>query len=316
MQTSPVDSAARNLLIVHSSGYEDIADWVAVKCRIEAQAPDIEVRIVNNFARNSATARWQIRRPSLVFCASYLAEFRPLGGTVYVGQQLTKLEQSERLARHGLPTPPTLPLTPETALALAQWGRYVVVKPPSAAKGVGVQLVATRDVAARFDELTRNGQRPMLVQPYVDHTVDGCPTSYRVLTLFGHVLCCHLTRWATPRAPLDEIATSPQGTIASNSREFGLLREVSNDAEVIACAERAQSAFPECAVLGVDLVRETAAGKLHILEVNPEGLTWHFSSPVARAEFSAEFIKGLYAQFNALDRAAQLLIEKTRTAAS
>ncbi|MET0708704.1 MAG: ATP-grasp domain-containing protein [Tardiphaga sp.] len=309
-----MDSPAKNLLIVHSSGYEDISDWDEVKRRIEAQAPDIEVRIANNFARNSVTARWQIRRPSLVFCASHLAEFRPLGGTILVGHQLTKLEQCERLARQGLPTPQTLRLTPEAASTLAQWGRYVVVKPPSLAKGVRVQLVATRDVAARLEELTWNG--PMLVQPYVEHSVDGCPTSYRVLTLFGRVLCCHLTRWAAPRASLDEIAASAQGTIATNSRQVGCVRELSNDAEVIAFAEQAQAAFPECAVLGVDVVRETPTGKLHILEVNPEGLTWHFSSPVARAELPAEFVRGLYTQFNALDRTAQLLIEKTRAAAS
>jgi hypothetical protein len=311
---NPIDGPARNLLIVHSSGYEDISDWVEVQRRIEAQAPDIEVRIANNFAKNSVTARWQIKRPSVVFSASHLAEFRPLGGTIYVGHQLTKLEQFERLARHGLPTPQTSVLTPEVARTLAQWGPYVVIKPPAAAKGVRVQLVATRQLAARLDELTCNG--PMLVQPYVEHSVDGYPTSYRVLTLFGHVLCCHLTRWAAPRAALDEIAASAQGTIASNSRQFGNVREVVTDAEVIVCAERAQSAFPECAVLGVDVVRETATGKLHILEVNPEGLTWHFSSPVARQEFSAEFIQGLYTQFNALDRTAQLLIEKTRATAS
>ena len=86
---------------MHSSGYEDISDWDEVKRRIEAQAPDIEVRIANNFAKNSVTARLAGRRPSLVFSASHLAEFRPLGGTLYVGDQSTKLEQFERLARQG-----------------------------------------------------------------------------------------------------------------------------------------------------------------------------------------------------------------------
>ena len=205
-------------------------------------------------------------------------------------------------------------LTPEAASTLAQWGPYVVVKPPSLAKGVRVQLVATRDVAARLEELTRSG--PMLVQPYVEHSVDGCPTSYRVLTLFGRVLCCHLTRWAAPRGSLDEIAASAQGTIATNSRQVGCVRELSNDAEVIAFAEQAQSAFPECARARRRRGAGDPTGKLHILEVNPEGLTWHFSSPAARAELPAEFVRGLYTQFNALDRTAQLLIEKTRAQAS
>ena len=76
----PVGEPARNLLIVHSSGYEDISDWDEVKRRIDAQAPDIEVRIANNFA-NSVTAarsgarRWFLRKPS--------GGVPSLGGTLY-----------------------------------------------------------------------------------------------------------------------------------------------------------------------------------------------------------------------------------------
>jgi hypothetical protein len=50
------------------------------------------------------------------------------------------------------------------------------------------------------------------------------------------------------------------------------------------------------------------------MEVNPEGLSWHFSSVTSRT-FTAEHIRDLYSQFNALDRTAELLIEKTRAEA-
>jgi len=52
-----------------------------------------------------------------------------------------------------------------------------------------------------------------------------------------------------------------------------------------------------------------------VMEVNPAGKVWHFSSPLAMNFFTAEHIADLYAQFGALDRIAQLLVEKTRTEA-
>ena len=97
----------RNLLIVHTPPYQGLSDWLEVKQRIEARAPDIEVRIATNGSPNSVTARWQIQRPSLVFSVCPLFHFKPKGGTVYDGHPMTKLEQIERLASKGLPIPRT-----------------------------------------------------------------------------------------------------------------------------------------------------------------------------------------------------------------
>jgi len=58
---------ARNLLILQSTWEQDPSDWITIQHRIEREAPDIEVRIANNGSANSVTARWQVRRPSLVF---------------------------------------------------------------------------------------------------------------------------------------------------------------------------------------------------------------------------------------------------------
>ena len=57
----------RNLLIVQTAPEQNPSDWIAIQQRIERNAPDIEVRIADNRNRNSVTARWQVRRPSLVF---------------------------------------------------------------------------------------------------------------------------------------------------------------------------------------------------------------------------------------------------------
>jgi hypothetical protein len=307
---------SRNLLIVHSVDRQDISDWAEIKRRIEDQAPDIEVRIASNFARNSATLRWQAKRPSLVFSACMFADFRPNGGTVYAGRGMGKSEQIDRLARQGLPVPPTLKMTRDIAAAVAHWGRYVVVKPEGGGKGRDVQLIEARELSARYDEVTMNGRRDMIVQPYVEHSIDGYPTEYRVLTLFGHALYSACNRWAEPRAAIDVIASDPNGVIASNNRQFGRVRTVSNDAEIIALGEKAHAGFPECAVLGVDVIRESGTGKLYVMEVNPEGFTWHFSSSLSKNTFTAEHVRDLYAQFGALDRVARLLIEKTRAEGS
>jgi hypothetical protein len=48
------------------------------------------------------------------------------------------------------------------------------------------------------------------------------------------------------------------------------------------------------------------------MEANPEGLTWHFSSSLTKRIFTPEHVRDLYAQFSALDRVADLLIERTR----
>jgi hypothetical protein len=44
-------------------------------------------------------------------------------------------------------------------------------------------------------------------------------------------------------------------------------------------------------------------------------MTWHFSSPLSKT-FDPQHVRQLYAQFNALDHVADLLIQKTRAEAS
>ena len=72
----------RNLLIVQTSHLQDPSDWIAIQQRITREAPDIEVKIVENTHRNSVTARWQVRRPSLVFSPVHFLNF-VLAGALY-----------------------------------------------------------------------------------------------------------------------------------------------------------------------------------------------------------------------------------------
>ncbi len=194
-----------------------------------------------------------------------------------------------------------------------EWGDYVIVKPNNANAGEGVKLVRTIDLSARYDELTALANDQILVQPYIDPADDGYPTEYRVLTMFGRALYCVWNRWRNKRLPLAEIAADPLGVIATHTLGGNVL-SICNDAEIIALAERAHGAFPECPVLGVDIIRESQSGRLYVLEVNPHGAVWHLSSPFVR-KVDPQYVRDRYAQFNALDRAADLLIQKTRTEA-
>lgn len=306
----------RNLLIVHAPPRRSIEDWKAIGRKAALQAPDIDVRIADGNAPPPAAARWQASRPSLIFSPGPLLEYRPAGGTVLAGHNIDKLRQAARLEKIGVRVPRTFPLTPAFSPDPAIFGEYAVTKPGTLGRGHGISLVRVRDLARRYDELTYGGRLRLLAQPYIEHAEDGYPTEFRVLTLCGKVLYCAKNRWEEKRRPLAEIADS-DGVIASNNKAMGgRVRNVWLDEEIIELGERASTAFPECGILGVDVIREPSTGDLYVLEVNPRGDVWHFSSGLAAATFTPEHVHDLYAQFNALDRAAALLIEKTRAAAS
>ena len=306
---------SRNLLILQTTYEQDPSDWIAVQKRIQRDAPDIEVRIANNGHANSATARWQVRRPSVVFSPSVLINFVPRGGTVFAGRMISKDEQLLRLSEIGILTPKAEILSRLSQFDPKEWGDYLVVKPSRSHSGHGVKLVRTTDLRLRYTELTAVTNDFFLVQPFIDYSEDGHPTHYRVLSLFGRALDCARVQWRNRRPPFAEIAAYPLGIIASNGKTIGgKIRSICNELEIIALGERAHEAFPECPVLGVDIIRETQTGQLYVLEVNPYGAVWHLSSPLAKT-LDPDHVRELYTQFNALDRVADLLIYKTRTEA-
>jgi hypothetical protein len=313
MQSS---EASRNLVIVHTVRAQALSDWQTVEEKIRERAPDIEVRIVDNNNPDPAIAKWQATRPSLVFSTIRLFMYAPSGGKVYAGREEGKLDQVRRLTAAGMPAPPAYKLLPFMPLKPEVWGDYVIVKPVVGSFGDHVRLVRTEEAGRRYAQLTENGKREMVVQKYVDHTdAERKLKQYRVLTLFGRPLYAIWRRSAEPLPPLEKIAADPLGRIASNyrgvEREYGLAHE---DEDVLALASGVAAACPEFPCLGVDIVREHGTGKLWVFETNSSGYVWHFSSQFSD-DLSDEHRKILYEQFNALDRTADILIEKTRAEA-
>ena len=129
----------RNLVLVHTPGYQDVADFQAIAGKVQELAPDIEVYIASNNISSSVTRRLAGRRPALVFSPGKLLSFRPARGKVYAGSPIPKLEQIARFQTAGLPVPASAEITPDPDLPERTFGPYVVVKP-------GFSRVLTRPI--------------------------------------------------------------------------------------------------------------------------------------------------------------------------
>lgn len=300
-----------NLLIVHTPGEQDIADWQAVAAIVEDKAPDIEVGIADNTMRNLLLKRWQTTRPSLVFSAGILRKFSPAGGKVYAGKRMTKLQEVERFRAAGVATPATAEWEPGGDYPPEVWGERVIVKPFRGLRGSGIQLVATADLGRLWAGITEGGRRGYMIQQFVD--TGTRPEHFRIATAFGVPL--YMTRrLAAPAAEGD--ARSP------HDPRWRLVTNTSNDVtmvqddEILAFASAAAMAIPEVPVLGMDIVREAATGRLFVLESNPFGQTWHLSSDT-HAELRARTGLALdyHGQLGALGRVADELIRRVRAEA-
>jgi len=318
-------SAERNLILVHTKGFQAIDDFICIRNFIAESSPDIEVFIAENESRCSVTRRRAARRPTFVFSPINLMTFRPDRGKIYEGRAMSKIRQVERLASAGLPVPKTALLGPDTKLGVAEWGEYVVLKPSLPAfqsKGQGISLMCTEDVRYTPPEAyppDHPGRySPMIVQSYV-HT-GAAISNIRVLTLFGEPLYA-LQNWSK----IETVDLRPQMVRTENQivahqlivPEQKTLKLIDDD-DVLALARAAYCACPEAALQGCDLLRDSRTGHLYVIEFNPGGNTWHFSSSRMLAarerlnEFGTEFAEKRKAQFDAFRTAAQVLAEHTR----
>jgi hypothetical protein len=305
-----------NLLILHTPDLQASSDWITVRDKIQERAPDVEVRIADSSSRNSVTRRWQVTRPSLVFSASGLYDYRPAGGTIIASSNIPAAEQYSRLTAAGVSVTRTIGLTPGMLLKPEIWGEYVIAKPYGNRAGSDLRLVRTTDVGPRYLALTNNHANRLLIKRYI-HSVDerGYPVEYRVLTMFGSVLYAARIRSLEKRPPLAEFAKDFRGISSSDDARVKRHRTLAYEADVLQLARSAAAVFPEAACLGIDILRDSQTGELFVIEANSGGHIWHFSSKRSES-YDPAFRRSLYAQFNGLDLVADLLIEKTRNEAS
>ena len=89
-------------------------------------------------------------------------------------------------------------------------------------------------------------------------------------------------------------------------------------ADVVALAAAAHRAIPEAPMKGCDIIRDATTGRLYVLELNPGGNTWHFSSSFlaeTRARFGPGYDRQRLSQIDAFGTAAQVLAERTQAEA-
>jgi hypothetical protein len=306
---------SRNLVLVHSAGWQDVADFHAIKLRVEKTAPDIEVFVASNDIRSSLTRKRAAERPTLVFSPIRLLAFRPARGKVYAGRHMSKLIEMRRLADAGIPVPKFEAIRPDTKLLEADYGPYVVVKPSFelASWGQGVELRRTVDVRYRPPEdypQDHPGRRgPMIAQTFIDC---GRPMTCRVLTLFGATIFTYCRQSTRP------LALDPQQPAYAQSDFMPSpphrISYVARDPDMLALAARAYEAMPDAALQACDILRDVK-GDLHLLEINPGGGTWMLSSALAPGYRDALGVADLAADFDAFGVIARVLVEKTRTEA-
>lgn len=309
------DEPSRNLVLVHSEGWQDVADFYAVKAHIEATAPDIEVFIASNDSRSSLTRKKAAARPTLVFSPILLLAFKPVRGKVYCGQPMSKLTEMRRLAAAGMPVPLFEEICPETVLSPDIYGPYVVVKPSFdlASWGQGVELRRTGEVRYRppsdYPADHPGRQAPMIAQKFIDC---GKPMTCRVLTLFGAPLFTYCRESTKPLALDPKQPTYEQADFmpAPPHRVSYMTR----DAAFLSLAAEAFRAMPDVALQACDILRDKT-GNVHLLEINPGGGTWMLSSPNAPNYRAALGIEDLAAEFDAFRTCAGVLIERTRAEA-
>jgi hypothetical protein len=317
---------SRHLILVHTPGDQDVADFQDIGRRVAALAPEIEVFIARNDLPNSVTRRRAGTRPTLIFSPGRLLEFRPVRGKLYVGSPIPKLEQVTRFKAAGVPVPESVEIVPDIALPESKFGSHVVVKPGHSLASGGTDMVLMRREAVRFrprDDYPENhpGRHgPMYAQRFVD--TGPFVNHYRVLSLFGEPLLAFKTSSQVERpsldAPDDVLATVP--IKATRRGGLPIRRELFQDAEILAMAKRVYLALSEIPLQAVDMVKAADTGELFVLEANPGGNTWIFSkrsgSGLSTATLTQALgVERLTDQFDAFATMARLLAERTRAEA-
>jgi hypothetical protein len=301
-----VSRARRLLLLVTNPAVNTRADFEELAHWIVALDPELAVSVVGD--ENGADLAAELPDlPTLIVSPGPLRNLRPRRGTVLQGQHVAKSVEYRALAAAGVAVPRWARLLPGETPALEQFGSYVVTKPDFGARGADVRIERCADVRwtpprTQLAEAFGGPFNPRLVQAFV--YTGPWPRSYRVATLFGRRLWSIQIEASQAREPLANRSEFHGQSVVSSGH--GCRLSLTDDAAVIALAERASAALPLVPLLGIDILRDADSGELFVIELNSLGYTWHFSSP-AGSKFQAEFGFELSAQCDGRKLAARLL---------
>jgi hypothetical protein len=303
----------RNLVLVHEPDVQDFADLEAIAREVRQLAPDIEVFVASNDTASSTTRKLAARRPTLIYSPTVLRRFRPLRGKVYAGALITKDLQVQRLSKVGLSVPDFAVLNEDFEFDPDRFGPIVLIKPTGfTSHGGGIEMVRSEElVGTRWRQhpaVRAAGSSLLMVQRFID--TGNYPAHYRVLTFFGQPIFAFKAVSTAERPSLN--ASSKQlaaGPFMAKHGQRQLVVPVEPD--VLEFASRTFAAISEVALHGCDVIREVQSDSLYILEVNPGGNTWSFSSQWASMLRTELNMPDLSKQFDAWKTCAQMLVRHT-----
>jgi hypothetical protein len=303
-----------NLILVNQSEKQSPEDFKEIRSHIDARADDIAMHIVDTKARDWPQARDVARLPTVTVSFLPIRHFKSPRGPVFQGYEFRKSDQYVRLREIGVRVPDWEVIAPDTKLDPDRWGPYVVVKPELGKKGAQVMIKKTSRVRYKppdaFPEQHLGRKAPMLAQRFIYTGAWAC--CYRVVTLFGKALLCWYSEIDHSYPELaSRYGFSEQGGVTIASNKTTSAYQLAFDRDVIEMAEAAHAAFPEQPLLGTDIARDHDTGELFVLECNPRGDTWVFSSYPGTEIQKANNIN-FGTQFGGMRLAADILIEETR----
>jgi hypothetical protein len=282
----------KNLILVANKRNLDPADFHEIAARVPAENSRVDAFVVTVEQPASVIAEKHWRNPTLVISFGDSGAFQPPRGLVLQNRPIHKYQQYVQFSLAGVATPRTANFSPQMEYSEEEFGEFTILKPidlGKMGKGGLVRLQRTRRLAA-FDRSQYAEDHPLrtsrlLLQSFIDTGL--LARSWRVLTLLGEPLYCFRQSSGVERPPLDapdelieKAIIEPKHPDGKAKVGYENLRAFVIDQEVMDFARRAAQAFPRIPLLGCDIIREAATGKLYVLEVNPGGNTWHFSSPL------------------------------------
>ncbi len=310
----------RNLILVWQPRWQIAQDFEEIASIITASAPDIEVFVVNNETTAFTQCKKAAKKPTLIVSLAALWRPVPRRGKIYQGSFVSKTDQKSRLSAVGIPVPKGIVLEPNLELDPDEWGEFVIVKPLDAMKahsGLGVNLVRTVKLHYRppkdYPEEHPGHHGPMLAEQFID--TGEWPTYYRVFTLFGEPLHAIEHRTLNRRPPLDSADDEIAKAAINVSQGFIALKFV-DDTDLLELARNIYPAMAEVPFHACDIVRDIHTKKLYVIELNPGQNAMRISSEHWKEK--RKLLGGrdaMIKQFGAWEKAAKVLIERTRAEA-
>jgi hypothetical protein len=218
------------------------------------------------------------------------------------------------MSEAGIPVPDFAVLRGDCEIDLERFGPIAILKPTGpSSHGRDMAIVRTGLFGGtrwrKHPLVDAAIDMPMMIQRFIDTGI--YPSHYRILTLFGEPIFGFRALSTVPRPSLDASDEAlAAGPLMAKHGQRRLIVPVEPD--VLELARRTFAAIPEIALHGCDIIRENDTERLFVLEINPGGNTWSFSSawaPLLRREMN---MPDLSVQFDAWATCARVLVERTR----